>query len=269
MHSEGEMPRRFTSSVLGTSLDDPKLPMTEVDVDKAVKIVQNAQRQLKEFATAETNFSRDRIKEKLGQNEGLCTLLKLASIDRNADGMLDSDELAKFCVIGRELIATYIDSFRAGGVVTALVLSVVFNLMWVTEVPNGASTLHWIELILLAMVVSCCFVGLFMSGMMYIHIQYCIPTEIMKVEYCIEKKKQLAFIEAIKSMSYILASLSLFVHIRRVSGTVAGFITLLPFFGMMMVLIWHVKYINSLDLELQAHAKQLLGITKKDHELCP
>ena len=163
-------------SSLGTSLAEPA---SLEAMTRAAVLVRQAQTRLVEFASATNKTDRDRAKEAMGQNEGLCTLLKLAALEPSGD-VLDSEELAKYMAIGGELVSSYIDSFTAGGVVTALMLSVVLPFLWELEVPgdsaegigqNGAEVLSWAELISLNMVIVACCTGLFMSGVMYCHIK--------------------------------------------------------------------------------------------------
>ena len=65
-------------------------------------------------------------------NEGLFTIMKLVSLDMDGDGSISAEEVAKYEEHCKALVDGYLGYFTSDGVVTALVLSIIYPLCFST-----------------------------------------------------------------------------------------------------------------------------------------
>eukprot|EP00966_Prymnesium_polylepis_P326616 7382527-Prymnesium_polylepis.2 len=72
----------------------------------------------------------------LGRNEGLFTHLRLVALDSDGDGKLSPDEYERYCAEGQQLVDAYLSFFINGGVVSALLFSIVFPMAFDMEIDG-------------------------------------------------------------------------------------------------------------------------------------
>ena len=96
--------------------------------------VAQARAHLEEFTAAEGFFGRSSALNKFGRLEGLFTAIRLAQLDSDGSGKLGPKELAKFKVLGQEVVDSYKNWCEKDAVVVTLVLS----LLWSSADPAEA-----------------------------------------------------------------------------------------------------------------------------------
>ena len=93
------------------------------------RLVSEARAHLEDFAAAEGLIGRQKALDKFGRLEGLFTAIRLAQLDSDGSGKLGPKELAKFKVLGQEVVDSYKNWCEKDAVVVTLVLS----LLWSTS----------------------------------------------------------------------------------------------------------------------------------------
>uniref|UniRef100_A0A6T8D3L9 EF-hand domain-containing protein n=1 Tax=Prymnesium polylepis TaxID=72548 RepID=A0A6T8D3L9_9EUKA len=122
----------------------------------------------------------------LGRNEGLFTHLRLVALDSDGDGKLSPDEYERYCAEGQQLVDAYLSFFINGGVVSALLFSIVFPMAFDMEIDGlgwdddyGAlGAKQWLGICAyLFSMLSCgmCFVMLVYTGSMYSQLSFWMP----------------------------------------------------------------------------------------------
>ena len=107
-------------------------PLDEQQRERVSKMVAEARAHLKSFAEAESTWTISKAMDKFGRNEGLYTIMRLAALDANGDGVISDEEMTKFDELGKAVVDGYLGYCTSDGIVSALVLSI----LWAIPLDN-------------------------------------------------------------------------------------------------------------------------------------
>jgi len=132
-----------------------------------------------------------RVAVEFGGLEGICTLLRMASIDKDGDGIISPEELKEIAEADNALINDAVTFSTNSGIVSALILTM-FVPMELSDPSNdtirvfnqtAADALAYTAYVCDAFIVLSGFIIVFMSSMMLIWLSFALPTRQIKVTF--------------------------------------------------------------------------------------
>ena len=246
----------------------------EHEIEALNKLVKEAKDNVDRFAKFDAGGIRGwevaSFKRSIGMNEGLCQALQLAALDEDGDGKLNETEVERYYVEGQKMVDTCLNTFLNQGVVSALMLSIVFPLAveehrltidW--DGSYGDSTvvfaLNLVAYVALMIIVATSLSVLYATSLMYSQLSFMMPNLRLKLWYLRQIRNQLTNIEVGKATSmYATAAYLLFSNLA--SATWMGFIALIPLFMVARVNTYLLgPVLRAADKELLHEAQQIIA----------
>lgn len=179
-----------------------------------------------------------------GGLEGICTLLRIASLDRDGDGKITSEELQRFEETSVKLIDDAATLLTNTGVVSALVLTMFVPIELAEPSSDtletfhtGANVLMYFSFVFDMLVVACALVLVFMSALVLLFLSN-LPSHKAKLEYLRGSSSAFQFQAVTMYVELFTCALSIFFRGLLESPKV-GFAAVLP---IMFVTLWFLKW---------------------------
>ena len=243
---------------------------SEFDVKYVTDLIAQARKQLSSFAFAKSSRESQYYFQAMGCNEGLYTSIQLVMLDKDGNGEIDEEELLKFEEIGNALVASYLNYFTSDGVVTALILSILWPLS-MEEIPdvgfeptNGTAatagsamstevSLQVASYVTIQVAVTCAIFTLSYLAGFYLMLTFWMPT--LKTQLWLIAKIQpfVPILVTAKTISLLSGVLSMFLSGLAKGGWV-GYFGLLPLLGALVPFL-HL-YVHLPRFIVTPHLKQ-------------
>lgn len=231
-------------------------------------LFKTAKDQVEPFVHAANRWEREKALQGLGMNEGLYFTMRILELDANCDGKITEIEVAKFETLGKEMVSAYQQFFTNTGVVTALILSLIFPIAFELELTGAEASREYImnivAYVFLQVSVTCCMLVLVYSAIMHSQLSFFMPNIACQLWYLDRVRKWLVYFEVVKNATYIFLSISMIC--KATADSWFGFISLLPLLGTCFALLHLTGYVNPYVLNpyLQSYIKFVLF--KEKHE---
>ncbi len=227
------------------------------------RLVAQARVHLEEFAAAKGMMGRTNALAKFGRHEGLFTAIRLAQLDSDGSGKLGPKELAKFKVLGQEVVDSYKNWCEKDAVVVTLVLS----LLWSSADPAEAlafdapeDAVLWdarlgltcASYVLVNLAISCMLAVLVYIASIYHVLTFWLPSLMTKLWFCDKLQNQITHLVKLKNFALLFGALSLGTKGLITCGWlgVAGF---LPFFGVCIPLYHMFGHLTAFVIQPYLH----------------
>jgi hypothetical protein len=181
------------------------------DAQWVQNLVAEAKTNLKTYLDSTTKFQKIFAMRKIGLNEGLSFMLMLAALDANGDGILSPEELATFHEQSQIMIDAHLNALTNSGVVSALILSVIFPIAYAEKVDGNASGYKYVEYISLQCALATAITTVFCAAGVHTHLSFYLPNNRLRVWYINELNQRhiMPCIEILKNISLVLLGVSL------------------------------------------------------------
>ena len=226
------------------------------------RLVAQARVHLEEFAAAKGMFGRQNALAKFGRNEGLFTAIRLAQLDSDGSGKLGPKELAKFKVLGQEVVDSYKNWCEKDAVVVTLVLS----LLWSSADPAEAlafdaeDAVFWdarlvltcASYVLVNLAISFMLAVLVYIASIYHVLTFWMPSLMTKLWFCDKLQNHITTLVGLKNFAWLFGALSLGTKGLVTCGWlgIAGF---LPFLGVLIPFCHLAFYVTTFMIEPYLH----------------
>ena len=267
-------------ATVGESAEVDQLQVGETE--KVQQVVEGAVKKLEGFlrrSSAERNFPNATFMQRaktlpfmapIGGPEGLCLLIKQASIDANGDGKIGPAEMERYAQVANEMINGANNALLNRGIIGALVLGVLFSLPRETfqadwDDLNTYGTvrefvLHLLAFVCLQIGIAASIMGLIYSSLVYANLNFRLPTKGLQLSYLLQYQKTMLLINVCE-MTTVLSMTGYFMFITMADAGWLGFTGMLSAVGA-IVAIFHGRVaplINFIVPELIAEATRVLA----------
>jgi len=214
---------------------------------------------------------------KFGGLEGICTLLRMASIDRDGDGSINSEELRLTDEADSKLIDDCVTFVTNSGIVSALILTMyvpmelsdpssdtihVFN-------QSAADVLADTAFVCDALVVLGGFIIVFTSSCMLIWLSFALPSRQVKVTFVRDTAKQLNRMVQLMYLMLFIFVASIFLKGLLLSPYV-GWAAGLPLIAALIwCFTWWLPNIAKTARLIKAEAEELLSLSMASKDCQP
>jgi hypothetical protein len=99
-----------------------------------------------------------------------------------------------------EIIDTQLSALQNGLIVSVLVLSIIYPIVYNLEMPAHPSPLQYIEYISMNLAVFGCIVSLYISSLMHLQLAFFLPTSSLKNWYIVKVQHLRPLIETLKKL---------------------------------------------------------------------
>jgi len=187
-----------------------------------------------------------------GGLEGICTLLRLASLDKDGDGKITSEELQRFEETSVKLIDDAATLLTNTGVVSALVLTMFVPIELAEPSSDtletfhtGANVLMYVSFVFDMLVVTCALVLVFMSAVT-MNLMMPLPSHKAKLEYLRGSSGRWLQFQTVTMIVELFACALSFFFRGLLESPKVGFVAVLP---IMFVTLWFLAWF------FQSHGK--------------
>lgn len=213
------------------------------DKDELTRLIKNARKELGTFANAKNPKNRLRALARLGWNEGLFTLMRLVQLDRNGDGQIGNEELARFQDEGKALVEAFLSNYTSDGVVVALMLSLLYPLVFEAEFSfeldwsmdfssfNWQASLDLATFILIYISMSLALFSLSSVTALYLQLSFHMPDLSSQLWFIQRSAPYMRVLVGAKNSTVIVASLALLTHAISKASGIGVIVGLLPVIG--------------------------------------
>jgi hypothetical protein len=187
---------------------------SECEADEVLQMVHSAREKLRAWVESKTGAEREAAFQRIGLNEGLSLLMTIASLGEDLDGKLSSTELEKFHEESEKTITAHMDSLTNAGVVSALILSVIFPIAYDIETTQSSNAFKYFEYFFLQLAVAGSITTIFGAGGVFTQLSFFLPTNKLRIWFINEINcyRIMPCIEGMKNCSLVLLALALVAH---------------------------------------------------------
>ena len=236
-------------------------PVVSQEAEQILATVLQAKKDLSAWVNSKDNVEKYKAFEKLGMNEGLYTALSLAAMDEDGDNRISPEEVQHFNDESAKVIDSHLNSFANGGIISALIFSIIFPITYTLEVNEGDGALEHLEFICMQLSVCGSLTAISTAAMMYTQLAFFIPTLKLKLWYIDKVRFFLPILEALKNTSLILLASAQFFRQMYQTYFPLNLISILPMILSLWALIYFFGYVLHFQVtpRLFLYAKDLVA----------
>ena len=229
---------------------DNVLSYATADKEEVEEMIRDARENLKGFAEASTKREMDRELTKIGRHEGLFTLFRLVQLDRDGDGRISDEEYQHFQDDGKILVDAYLSNFTSDGVVVALILSLLYPLVFEADFAFSldssfefeGSLLDFTTFTLIYVSISLAIFCLAALSALYLQLSFHMPDVTSQLWYIRTIIPFLSAMVTIKNLTLTVSSLALCTHAMAKASTIGLIVGLLPVVAALAPLVYLFQY---------------------------